>query len=108
MQSVHYKSENGLDADLVTFSDEKIPFQRLVDYGRLGYNDTWIGVESACNAKHYPILDDQSGETYSHYQQLAKDRGIMLCGRLATYHYQDMDEVVMDAINLARSLCKSK
>jgi UDP-galactopyranose mutase len=108
MQSVHYKSEIGLDADLISFSDEKIPFQRLVDYGRLGYNDTWIGVESACDAKHYPVRTEESEKTYNKYKKLADKKGVLLCGRLATYHYQNMDEVVMSAINLARLLCKSK
>lgn len=104
MQSVHYESEIGLDADFVTFSDPQIPFQRLVDYSRLGYEGKWIGVESACNTKHYPMLDDQSGETYSHYKDLADSKSIILCGRLATYHYVDMDEVILSAIVLARKL----
>lgn len=104
MQAVHYPSETSLPADFVTFSDEIIPFQRLVDYGRLGYGDTWIGVESACNAKHYPIRDEESEKIYAKYRALADEKGILLVGRLATYRYQDMDEVMRDAIDLARKL----
>jgi UDP-galactopyranose mutase len=104
MQSVHYKSEIGLDGDFVTFSSLKIPFQRLVDYGRLGYKDTWIGVESACDAKHYPIRDEEREKLYNKYKKLADIKGILLCGRLATYHYMDMDECIEQAFELVRSI----
>jgi len=104
MQSVHYKSEIGLDADFITFSDPKIPYQRLVDYGRLGYKDTWIGIESACDAKHYPMRDKYSEELYNRYRKLAEEKGVYLCGRLSTYRYMDMDDVIMDAMKLAKEL----
>jgi len=104
MQAVHYESEVGLDADFITFSDEKVPFQRLVDYERLGYQGRWIGVESACDAKHYPIRDDESEKMYQQYKELADKRGIFLVGRLATFKYSDMDDVIKDTIELARRL----
>lgn len=104
MQSVHYESEVGLPADFITFGDERIPFQRIVDYSRLGYDGTWIGIESACNAKHYPIRDDESEKLYNKYKKLADKKGIELVGRLAKYKYQDMDKVIGDAIELARKL----
>ena len=104
MQSVHYKSEIGLDGDMVTFSDDKIPYQRLVDYGRLGYKDTWIGVESACDAKHYPIRNEESEIIYRKYKALAEYKGIILAGRLGTYHYMNMDEVILQAMELAEKL----
>jgi UDP-galactopyranose mutase len=104
MKSIHYKSEIGLDGDFVTYPDERVPFQRLVDYSRLGYKDTWIGVESACDAKHYPIRDEESEKLYNKYKKLADSKGILLCGRLATYHYMDMDECVEQAFELVRSL----
>lgn len=104
MKAVHYESEIGLDADFITFSDEKIPFQRIVDYSRLGYEGNWLSLEIACDDKHYPMLDDQSGETFARYKDLADSKGILLCGRLANYRYQDMDDVIADAAELARKL----
>lgn len=103
MQSVHYKSEIGLDADFITFSDERIPFQRIVDYKRLGYND-YIGIEISCDADHYPIRTKESDILYSKYEKLAKDNNVLLAGRLATYHYMDMDEVIEQCFELAGSL----
>jgi UDP-galactopyranose mutase len=104
MQAVHYESEIGLTADAVTFPDKKIPFQRLVDYQRLGYKGQWLGVESACNAKHYPVRNVDSSKLYNKYKRLADEKGIKLCGRLATYHYMDMDEVILQAIKTAKGL----
>lgn len=107
MQSVHYKSEIGLDADFITFSDPKIPYQRLVDYSRLGYKDCWIGVESACNAKHYPVRDKDSEALYLRYKALADKKGIKLVGRLAAYHYLDMDNVIEQAMEMANEVRNS-
>lgn len=105
MQSVHYESEIGLESDYLTFSDIQVPFQRIVDYSRLGYEGQWLGIEIATNkAKHYPVLDDQSGETYSHYKDLADSKGVILCGRLATYHYMNMDEIIIQAMETVRNL----
>lgn len=101
MKAVHYESEIGLDADFITFSDPKIPYQRLIDYKRLGYEGQWIGVEIACNAKHYPMRNDESDAIYAKYKALADKKGIILCGRLATYHYMDMDEVIEQAMEIA-------
>lgn len=103
MCSTHYKSETRLDADFITFSDEKIPFQRLVDYKRLGYGD-YIGVESACDDTHYPVRDEESEKIYNQYKTLAEQKGILLCGRLATYHYLNMDEVIEQAFKLVGDL----
>lgn len=98
MKAIHYESEIGLDADFITFSDKKVPFQRLVDYGRLGYEGQWIGVEVACDEKHYPMRDKDSEEMYSKYEELARQKGVILCGRLANYRYIDMDKVIEQVI----------
>lgn len=108
MKSVHYESEVGLDGDFVTFSDPTIPFQRLVDYSRLGFDGRWIGVEIACDAKHYPIRDEESEKLYAKYQKLALKKGVILCGRLATYKYLDMDEVIEQAFKVAQVIKECK
>jgi len=100
MKAVHFESEVPLEGDFVTFSDELIPFQRLVDYHRLGYEGNWIGLEVACNEKHYPIRDKESEKIYNKYKQLAERKGVTLAGRLGTYHYLDMDEVIEQALEI--------
>lgn len=99
MKSVHFQSEVRLDADIYTFNDPKIPFQRLIDYDRLGYEGGWIGLEVASNDKHYPVRNDDSEALYAKYVALAKDNDVSLVGRLATYRYIDSDDAIKQAFD---------
>jgi UDP-galactopyranose mutase len=103
MQSVHFQSEVRLEADFYTFSDEKIPFQRIIDYDRLGYEGGWIGIEIACGFnKHYPVRTPESEAMYEKYVELANKHNIGLAGRLATYRYIDSDDAVKQAIDYVK------
>ena len=103
MQSIHFQSEVRLEADFYTFSDEKIPFQRIIDYDRLGYEGGWIGIEIACGYnKHYPVRNAESEEMYRKYVELAKKHNIGLVGRLATYKYIDSDEAIKQAFDYVK------
>lgn len=100
MKSVHYQSEIRLPKDAINFSDPRIPFQRMIDYDKLGYEGGYIGIEIACNEKHYPVRTPSSEETYKKYEKLAKEKGVILCGRTANYHYMNMDEIVEKCFDL--------
>lgn len=103
MKSVHYQSETRLLADYYTFNDEKIPFQRIIDYDRLGYKGGWIGIEIATgDEKHYPVRDDNSIALYNKYVELASQHNIGLVGRLATYRYIDSDDAIRQALDYAK------
>ena len=105
MKSIHYQSEIRLEADYYTFSDEKIPFQRVIDYDRLGYKGGWIGIEIATgDEKHYPVRDDNSVALYNKYLELASNHSIGLVGRLATYRYIDSDDAIKQALDYAKEL----
>jgi len=102
MRSIHFPSEVRLEADFYTFSDEKIPFQRIIDYDRLGYKGGWIGIEIACDDKHYPVRTEESEKLYNQYVELAKQHGIGLVGRLATYKYIDSDDAIKQAFDFVK------
>jgi UDP-galactopyranose mutase len=99
MRSVHFQSEVRLDADIYTFNDTKLPFQRLIDYDRLGYEGGWIGVEIACNDKHYPVRNAESDALYAKYAKLARENDVSLVGRLASYRYIDSDDAIKQAFD---------
>lgn len=102
MLSVHFPSEVRLEADYYSFSDMKIPFQRIIDYDRLGYKGGYIGIEIATGTeKHYPVRNKDSENLYAQYAALAKEKNIHLVGRLATYKYIDSDEAVKQALDFA-------
>src|ERR1051326_2442810 len=49
---------------------------------------------------YYPIPRKENAEVYRHYQTLAEETGVHFVGRLATYKYYNMDQVVAQALTL--------
>lgn len=54
---------------------------------------------------YYPIPRRENAELYRQYQELAEASGIHFVGRLATYKYFNMDQVVAQALTLYAKLC---
>jgi UDP-galactopyranose mutase len=53
----------------------------------------------------YPMADEANNLLYQQYQELAaKDPKLLLCGRLATYQYLDMDQAIAGALVSAKAL----
>ncbi|PWU12906.1 MAG: UDP-galactopyranose mutase [Verrucomicrobia bacterium] len=55
---------------------------------------------------YYPIPRGENAELYRKYQELADQAGVHFVGRLATYKYYNMDQVVAQALTLYARLCK--
>jgi UDP-galactopyranose mutase len=54
---------------------------------------------------YYPIPTPENGELYARYKELAEATpGVHFAGRLGTYKYYNMDQVVAQALTLARKL----
>jgi UDP-galactopyranose mutase len=53
---------------------------------------------------YYPIPRRENAELYHHYQDLAEQAGVHFVGRLATYKYYNMDQVVAQALTLYAKL----
>jgi UDP-galactopyranose mutase len=54
----------------------------------------------------YPV--DPEGKLAKEYRRAAAaEKGVVFCGRLATYRYLDMDEAIAAAIACAEGLCRS-
>jgi UDP-galactopyranose mutase len=49
---------------------------------------------------YYPIPRRENAELYKRYQALANEAGVHFVGRLATYKYYNMDQVVAQALTL--------
>ena len=54
---------------------------------------------------YYPIPRRENADLYKQYQALADAAGIHFVGRLATYKYYNMDQVVAQALTLYARLC---
>src|SRR2546427_5889320 len=55
---------------------------------------------------YYPIPRRENADLYRQYQALAEDAGVHFVGRLATYKYYNMDQVVAQALTLYARICK--
>src|SRR5712675_29097 len=54
---------------------------------------------------YYPIPRRENAEIYRQYQDLAEEAGVHFVGRLATYKYYNMDQVIAQALTLYARLC---
>jgi UDP-galactopyranose mutase len=58
---------------------------------------------------YYPVPRPENGEIYQQYKALAdRSEGVHFVGRLATYKYYNMDQVVAQALTLYRKLIGEK
>lgn len=54
---------------------------------------------------YYPIPRRENAAVFQQYQALAEQSGVQFVGRLATYRYYNMDQVVAQALTLYARIC---
>ena len=94
---------------VVNYPNEN-PFTRITEFKHLTGQEhpkTSIVYEypQAEGDPYYPIPRRENAEIYRQYQELAEASGIHFVGRLATYKYYNMDQVVAQALTLYARLC---
>jgi UDP-galactopyranose mutase len=94
---------------VVNYPNEN-PFTRITEFKHLTGQEhpkTSIVFEypQAEGDPYYPIPRRENAELYRQYQTLAEASGIHFVGRLATYKYYNMDQVVAQALTLYAKLC---
>jgi UDP-galactopyranose mutase len=86
------------------------PFTRITEYKHLtgqDHPDTSLTVEypSDVGDPYYPVPAPQNRERYRQYEALARDRDdLFFVGRLASYQYYNMDQVVGQALAAFRAI----
>lgn len=114
-RSLHFRHET-LEQEqfqkvgVVNYPSEDIAYTRISEYKHLTgqkHPCTSITYEfpSAEGDPYYPIPRPENAELYKRYQQLADQTpGVFFVGRLATYKYYNMDQVVGQALALYKRL----
>lgn len=93
-------------AAVVNYPDEDIPYTRITEYKYLTgqtHAKTSITYEypSAEGDPYYPIPRPANAALYQKYQDLADETpGVTFVGRLASYRYYNMDQVVAQALSV--------
>ena len=95
---------------VVNYPDEAVPYTRISEYKHLtgqSHPKTSITYEYPTDDgdPYYPIPRPDNAERYKQYQHLADNTpGVTFLGRLGTYKYYNMDQVVGQALALYKRI----
>jgi UDP-galactopyranose mutase len=117
-RSLTWKTER-LDKDnfqgvpVVNYTDSETPFTRILEHKWFDYQNqkgTIISYEypenyNGNNEPYYPIRDDKNTQVYNKYHELTKTlENVYFGGRLATYVYYDMHQIIAQALKMIEQL----
>jgi UDP-galactopyranose mutase len=107
--------ENFQGNAVVNYTDAETPYTRIIEHkhfvsGRQSktvisyeYSSEWKPGEDC----YYPIEDEKNLALYGRYLALArKEKNVLFGGRLGTYKYYNMDEVIDQAMSLSASVMR--
>ena len=112
-ENVHITSHSFQGHPVVNYTDSNTPFTRILEHKFFDYQNqktSYVSKEYPCdytgdNEPYYPIKDDTNGEIYTKYKiQGDKLEKYMFGGRLGTYQYYDMHQVIAQALHLCQKI----
>ena len=94
----------------MNYTDTVHPYTRIVEhkhftFGKDNMNKTIITKEyskkwESGDEPYYPINDEQNNLLYAKYKKLSDETtNVLFAGRLGTYRYLDMDQVIAQAMS---------
>ncbi len=98
---------------VVNYTDSETPYTRIIEHKHFTYGkqkNTVITFEFSCEwhpgaEPYYPIRDAQNVRLYEKYLELAEnEKSTVFGGRLGSYRYFDMDQVIGSALEQARRM----
>ena len=102
-----------LPVAVVNYPSESVPYTRVTEYKHLTgqiHPNTSISYEFACadGDPYYPIPRPENQALYKQYEALAREcNDVTFVGRLGTYKYYNMDQVVGQALATYRRMAKN-
>ena len=97
---------------VVNYPNETVPYTRITEYKHLTgqtHPRTSISYEFPCadGDPYYPVPRPENAELYRRYRALAQDHPeVTFLGRLGTYKYYNMDQVVGQALALYQRIAE--
>jgi UDP-galactopyranose mutase len=94
-------------------TDEETPYTRILEHKWFDPHNqkgTVISYEYPAeydgkNEPYYPVRDDKNTKTYEMYHELTKSlKSYYFGGRLATYVYYDMHQVIAQALKMLKGI----
>jgi UDP-galactopyranose mutase len=105
-------TEDFQSASVVNYPND-YDFTRITEYKKLtgqAHPKTCISYEFPCDEgdPYYPVPQKKNGEMYQKYKELSADKkDVHFVGRLATYSYLNMDEVIYRSLQLYEKIRQS-
>ncbi|MDR2178120.1 MAG: UDP-galactopyranose mutase [Treponema sp.] len=99
---------------VVNYTDSLTPYTRIIEHKHFEFDtreETVISYEYSGEWRpgmepYYPVEDRQNRELYLRYRELARgEKKTLFGGRLGTYRYYDMDQVIEQALDTFQNLC---
>lgn len=100
---------------IINYTSGKVPFTRIVEHKHFDINNQAVQqlphtvitreypMTGAGQEPYYPVNDERNNRLYQQYKELAEQEPhVIFGGRLATYRYIDMDEVMESAMMISR------
>jgi UDP-galactopyranose mutase len=104
------EQENFQPVAVVNYPAPEVPYTRITEYKHLtgqAHPQTSVTYEYPCDDgdPYYPVPRPENQALYKRYEALAKERSdVHFVGRLATYKYYNMDQVVGQALATFRRI----
>lgn len=98
---------------VVNYPSEDVPYTRITEYKHLTgqtHTKTSISYEfaRADGEPYYPVPRPENQALYKRYEELARHQDdVIFVGRLGTYKYYNMDQVVGQALATFRKMMKA-
>lgn len=99
---------------VVNYTEYEIPYTRIIEHKHFEFDvispKTVVSKEYPVTWKrgdepYYPVNDERNAVLYAKYKSLAEaETNVMFGGRLGTYKYFDMDDVIAAALDAADTL----
>ena len=100
---------------IINYTSSEVPFTRIVEHKHFDINSQMVQqlprtvitreypMTGAGLEPYYPINDERNNRLYQQYRELAEQEPhVIFGGRLATYQYMDMDDVMESAMKVSR------
>ncbi len=108
-----HNARRALPVGVVNYPSEDVPYTRVTEYKHLTgqvHPKTALCYEFASGSgdPYYPIPRPENQALYKQYEALARERSdVTFVGRLGTYKYYNMDQVVGQALATYRRMAKA-
>lgn len=104
--------ENFQGCSVMNYTDEDIPYTRIVEHKHFEFKESKKSVITheypdtydKSKTPYYPVRDSKNVKIYEKYKKQAKESNIILGGRLGSYMYYDMHQVIAQALAMSEKL----